>query len=88
MVRIILVKESSRRATPDVRVAPGEFSGGPGVYRFDLSSHYDLKDQSWRTDVIPAIMDGKNILDYVDADILERLDTLERWECACCFWVG
>lgn len=48
------------------------------MYRFDLSSHYDLKDSKWRTDVIPEIMDGKNILDYVDADILERLDTLER----------
>ncbi len=53
-------------------------TGGPGVFRFDMSSHFDLKDASWKSDVIPEIMDGKNILDFVDADILERLDALEQ----------
>ena len=48
------------------------------MFRFDHSSHYDLKDPSWRTDVVPEIMDGKNILDFIDADILEKLDQLER----------
>lgn len=48
------------------------------MYRFDMASQYGLKDPSWRSDVIPEIMDGKNILDFVDADILERLEALER----------
>lgn len=56
-------------------------AGGPGVYRFDMSTHYDLANPEWRTDVVPEIMDGKNILDFIDADILERLDALER--CVC-----
>ena len=54
------------------------------MYRFDMSSHFDLKDPKWKSDVIPEIMDGKNILDFVDADILERLDALERCVCQPC----
>ncbi len=48
------------------------------MFRFDMQSHFDLKDPSWKSDVIPEIMDGKNILDFVDADILERLEEMER----------
>ncbi len=31
-------------------------------------------------DIIPEIMDGKNIADFIDPDILEKLDALEREE--------
>ncbi len=48
------------------------------MFRFDMSSHFDLKDPSWKSDVIPEIMDGKNVWDFVDPDIMERLDALER----------
>ncbi len=48
------------------------------MFRFDMASHFDLKDPSWKSDVIPEIMDGKNIWDFVDPDIMERLDALER----------
>eukprot|EP01133_Synstelium_polycarpum_P002277 gene2277-2582_t len=50
---------------------------------FDINEwkrKYLLKDDEWRFDAIPEIMDGKNIADYVDPDILLRLEELEREE--------
>ena len=54
--------------------------GGPGVWAPDYRDVYDLKDDSWKYDRIPEIIDGKNIADFVDPDILSRLDALEREE--------
>jgi len=46
----------------------------------DLTQQYDLKNDDWKTDIVPEIMDGKNIADFVDADILAKLDALEKEE--------
>lgn len=46
----------------------------------DLTQDYDLKNDEWKTDIVPEIMDGKNIADFVDADILQKLDALEKEE--------
>ncbi|CAG8437906.1 16802_t:CDS:10 [Acaulospora morrowiae] len=54
--------------------------GGPGVYNVDLKKKYMLKNPDWKYDVIPEIMDGKNVADFVDPDIEEKLDALEREE--------
>lgn len=54
--------------------------GGPGVWAPDYRDVYDLQDDSWKFDAIPEIMNGKNIADFVDADILKKLDALEREE--------
>ncbi|EEC44403.1 predicted protein [Phaeodactylum tricornutum CCAP 1055/1] len=54
--------------------------GGPGVWAPDYRDQYDLADDSWKFDKIPEIIDGKNIADFVDADILDRLEALEREE--------
>ncbi|KAF9016456.1 hypothetical protein BDZ89DRAFT_1141456 [Hymenopellis radicata] len=35
---------------------------------------------SWKEDIIPEIMDGKNIADIIDPDIAEKLEALEREE--------
>lgn len=56
------------------------YGGGPGVYRADMTKYYLLRDDEWKTDMVPEIMDGKNIADYVDPDILERLMALEAEE--------
>ena len=40
----------------------------------------DATPSQWRTDVIPEIIDGKNIADFVDPDIEARLDALEAEE--------
>ena len=39
-----------------------------------------LEKEDWKYDIKPEIMDGKNIADFVDADILEKLEQLEREE--------
>lgn len=51
-----------------------------GVYSANLHKHYLLLDPDWKDDIVPEIMDGHNIADFVDPDILQRLDELEREE--------
>ena len=41
---------------------------------------YILKNPEWKQDVIPEIMDGKNVADFIDPDIAEKLEALEREE--------
>lgn len=53
--------------------------GGPGQYNIDLKKFYDLP-ADWKYDVIPEIMDGKNVADFVDPDIDKRLAELEAEE--------
>lgn len=57
-----------------------EEEGGAGVYSAKLQKHHMLADESWRDDVVPEIMDGKNIADFIDPDIMQRLEELERLE--------
>jgi len=54
--------------------------GGAGVYSVDLWKRAILQDPSWKYDVVPEIMDGKNIYDFVDPDIDKKLAELEREE--------
>jgi len=54
--------------------------GGPGVYNINLRRNYILADPSWKDDIMPEIMDGKNIADFIDPDIAEKLEALEREE--------
>lgn len=55
-------------------------NGGPGVYVCDYRKYYQLEDDEWRFDTIPEFMDGKNVTDFFDADIEERLNALEAEE--------
>ena len=55
-------------------------AGGAGSFSFDLQSEWRLENMEWATDIVPEIMDGKNIADFIDPDILERLEELEREE--------
>eukprot|EP01080_Neovahlkampfia_damariscottae_P010466 gene10466-2988_t len=57
-----------------------EQNGGAGVYQPNLKKWYLLKDEDWKEDIIPEIWEGKNISDFVDPDILEKLDQLEEEE--------
>lgn len=41
---------------------------------------YLLENPEWKQDVMPEIVDGRNIADFVDPDILKRLEELEREE--------
>jgi len=55
-------------------------NGGPGVWAPDYREQYDLKDPEWRFDAIPEILDGKNIMDYIDPDIEAKIAALEKEE--------
>ncbi|KAI9920716.1 hypothetical protein PsorP6_001936 [Peronosclerospora sorghi] len=57
-------------------------NGGAGVYSFDFKEHYKgmLRNDDWTRDSIPEIWNGKNIADFVDPDILKRLEALEQEE--------
>lgn len=48
-------------------------------YFLDLKKHYQLNEDE-KYDVVPEIFEGKNIADYIDPDIMVRLEELEREE--------
>lgn len=54
--------------------------GGAGVFNFPMQEHFLLDNPDWKYDQVPEIMDGKNIMDFVDEDILEKLEKLELEE--------
>ncbi|KAI3984533.1 hypothetical protein MKX01_040410 [Papaver californicum] len=57
-----------------------EENGGAGVYSASLKKHYILAHDEWKEDNMPEILDGHNVYDFVDPDILERVEKLEREE--------
>ncbi|KDP22088.1 hypothetical protein JCGZ_25919 [Jatropha curcas] len=55
-------------------------NGGAGVYAASLRKNYILANDEWKEDVLPEILDGHNVYDFIDPDILQRLEELEREE--------
>lgn len=55
-------------------------NGGAGVYNVNLKDKYLLEDDDWKNDVMPEIMDGKNVYDFLDPDIAAKLQALEEEE--------
>jgi len=55
-------------------------NGGPGVWAPDYREQYELKDDEWKFDAIPEIIDGKNVADYIDPEISKKLADLEEEE--------
>ncbi|KAE9616579.1 hypothetical protein Lal_00034604 [Lupinus albus] len=53
-------------------------NGGAGVYSMNLRKHYILADDEWKDDILPEILDGHNVYDFIDPDILHRVEELER----------
>lgn len=54
-----------------------EENGGAGVYSMDWRKLYDLRKKDWNYDIMPEIVDGKNVADFIDADIETKLQQLE-----------
>ena len=48
-------------------------------YVLDLKKNYDIADEE-KYDVIPELWEGKNIADYIDPEIMARLEELEKEE--------
>ena len=57
-----------------------EQQGGAGVYSADMRKKWQLEDDSWKYDIMPEIMDGRNVADFVDPDIEAQLAQLEKEE--------
>jgi len=57
-----------------------EAMGGAGVFNFPLQEHYKLEDINWKYDVVPEIVDGKNVWDFYDKGIPNKLEELEKEE--------
>lgn len=54
--------------------------GGAGVYSIDLNADWKVKKNEWKYDVMPEIYAGKNILDFIDPEIEQKLRQLELEE--------
>ena len=57
-----------------------EANGGMGIYYFPLREEFKLENPDWKYDIWPEFMDGKNVFDFVDKDILKKVQELEKEE--------
>ncbi|KAA8896745.1 hypothetical protein TRICI_006830 [Trichomonascus ciferrii] len=55
-------------------------NGGAGVYQPDYKAAYLLENDEWKHDIIPEIVDGKNVYDFIDPEITQKLQALEEEE--------
>ncbi|CAI5758245.1 unnamed protein product [Candida verbasci] len=55
-------------------------NGGAGVFNINLKDKYLLEDEEWKNDVMPEVLNGKNVYDYLDPDISAKLQALEEEE--------
>lgn len=54
--------------------------GGAGKFYIPEEEHYLLDKEEWRYDKWPEFYLGKNVADFYDADIEQKLDALEAEE--------
>lgn len=55
-------------------------NGGAGVFNINLKDKYLLDDDEWKNDIMPEVLDGKNVYDFLDPDIAAKLQALEEEE--------
>lgn len=65
-----------RRLAKDVE----EENGGAGVFNVNLKDSYLLEDDEWKKDVMPEVLDGRNVYDFMDPEIAAKLQALEEEE--------
>ncbi|OMO81679.1 hypothetical protein CCACVL1_12305 [Corchorus capsularis] len=73
-------KEAAQKEKRKTEKDLEEENGGAGVYSASLRKKYILASDEWKEDVLPEILDGHNVYDFIDPDILLRLEELEREE--------
>ena len=57
-----------------------EANGGDGIFFFPQREEFKLENPDWKYDIWPEFMDGKNVFDFVDKDILKKVEALEKEE--------
>jgi len=63
-----------KRSERDLEIEQGD------DYVLDLQKNWDLANPDEKHDIIPEIWEGRNIADFIDPDIMEKLDALEKEE--------
>ena len=66
--------EMKRRTLRDLEMELG------AEYSTDLRAEWDLKNPEWKYDAVPETMDGMNVADFIDPDIMKKLEALEAEE--------
>ena len=73
----LIKQELNRRKTQrDLQ----EENGRAAVNSMDYRKKYDLGNEEWKYDIMPEIVDDKNIADFVDPEIMAKLEQLEQEE--------
>lgn len=73
------VKRGLKKTGPTVKDLQEEF-GGAGNFYIPVEEHYQLEDEAWKFDRWPEFYLGKNVMDFYDPDIEEKLNALEAEE--------
>jgi len=68
-----------KKLGPTIKELQDEF-GGAGNFYIPIEEHYQLEDDSWKFDRWPEFYLGKNVMDFYDPDIEEKLKKLEEEE--------
>lgn len=79
----VLARKKYDKLDPERRMLERDLeeqNGGAGVYSMDTRKNWLLQDDSWKYDVMPEVINGKNVSDFIDPDILKRLEELEAEE--------
>jgi len=71
---IAKAQSKKRKLERDIEIEEGD------DYVLDLKKHYTTIPEEERYDIIPEIWEGHNIADYIDPDIFDKLEALEREE--------
>ncbi|KAJ0059421.1 hypothetical protein NL108_017616 [Boleophthalmus pectinirostris] len=68
------VDQPKRKTERDLELEMGD------DYILDLQKYWDLMNSEEKQDKIPEVWEGHNIADYIDPDIMKKLEDLEREE--------
>lgn len=67
-------KKKGKKTERDIEIEEGD------DYVLDLNKKFDLAHADQKYDVIPETWQGHNVADFVDPDIMEKLEALEKEE--------
>lgn len=73
------VKQGIKNGKKSVKELQEEF-GGAGNFYIPIEEHYQLEEEDWKYDKWPEFYMGKNVMDFYDPDIEEKLKKLEEEE--------
>ncbi|PNS14659.1 hypothetical protein CAC42_1681 [Sphaceloma murrayae] len=54
--------------------------GGAGVYNLNMKDTWQLENEDWKNDNMPEVLNGKNVYDFIDPEIEQKLAALEDEE--------